>query len=396
MSLFKSLISRNNTFFQLVLFIIFLKFALLATGLVAYNTLIFSDKNYKANFNHPQNEKKHLIPLKTWDAQHYLYLAEKGYVKNSESNRFFPLYPLAIKAASFLTQNILVASYILSLIFSIGSGILLYKISILHFKIKEIATLSTVLLFVFPSAFFLSLPYTESLFLFLSLLFFYSLEIKKIKYTLLCSILLPLTRPTGILIIIPLFVYFFMYTKNLIQFKLPTFNKPIRFNVNTNYLFLLFPLFGILIYLLFQYLIQGNPTAGLEGHTFVSNWNVANLVDPGSMIRNLIGTKMSIHGFENSLIDRIFFVLFLCFLPYVYKTVPRHYFYFTLALGLIPLLGSFTSFTRYLLPAFPIFLCLAKLLYHPNRAFIKYSVLFLFFALQIVFFIMHILNYWVA
>ncbi|HEU0169701.1 MAG TPA: hypothetical protein VFS62_18150, partial [Chloroflexota bacterium] len=58
--------------------------------------------------------------------------------------------------------------------------------------------------------------------------------------------------------------------------------------------------------------------------------------------------------------------------------------------------GTFMSYPRYLLAAFPVFLCVALLLQDRRVKWLQPPLLFLFVMLQSLFVVMHALSYWVA
>lgn len=384
----------NNFYLRVIALAVLVKLILLLVGFVSYSNFPFSEINYTQNFHYPNHESNYIKPFKTWDAQHYLFLSEKGYTVGNESNRFFPLFPILISVVSFFLKNTLVSSYILVTVLSIISLILLYKLTQKLFPKKNIYWTTLLFLLSFPTAFYLSLPYSESLFLFLALAFFYTIETKKRLLSFAISFLLPLSRPTGILIIVPIF--YKVVKSSYKTLRIQTFNNPIKITFPRESLYLLGPMLGLLFYLFLNRILLGEFNAGISGISSIASWNLVNLFDPGSLIKNLLNTNLSIHGFQNSLIDRLFFVSFLVFLPAVYKKLPKQYFYYTLAIGLVPLLGSFTSYMRYILPAFPIFITLALLFSDSRMRFLKYIVLFIFFVFQMVLFSLHILNYWVS
>ena len=390
------IINNNSTVIGICIFVIVVKLALLLTGAFAFSYLPFAKTIYQSNFHYPTKESSYLLPFKTWDGAHYLYLAQKGYNTGQESNRFFPLYPALIVLVNFILHNVLVAAYFVSTLISLGCAILLYLLTLHLTKKREVAILSVVFLMSFPSAFFLSLVYSEGLYLFLSLLFFYLMEKNSIRLSLIPAILLPLTRPTGIFILFPMFFFILSKKKNKRQFKIPTFNRPIHVNFSPLYLMLCAPFLGVLIYFILMYIFLGNAFGGITGLSQVSNWNIVNILDPLSLLKTMLATHLSLHGFQNSLLDRSFFVLFVISLPFLYRKTSKAYFYFTLSLGLVPLFGSFTSYLRYLLPAFPLYILLAEYLLPEKRSLYRYSFIAIFLILQSIFFAMQILNYWVA
>lgn len=384
---------KRNNFIFLVAIFFGLKIIMLFTGAIAFSQLPYSQEGYKNNFHFPENEPKYITAFKTWDAQHYLFLSEAGYQKDQESNRFFPLYPLLINIISRIGLSNLLSSYLLSSFFSFGCIFLLFSLTKKIFADESIAFSSVFLFLAFPSAFFLSLPYTESLFIFLSLLFFYLLEKNKKLASFAASFLMPLTRPTGIFIEVPIF-FFALYQKKK-KLQIPTFNRKISFAFPASLFGLLFPLAGIIVYFLIMAYFLGDISIGIKGLNSQSSWNIANVFDPFSLLKNLVSPPYILHSFQKSVLDRIFFIFFLGMLPLVWKKLPRHYFYYTLVTGMVPIFGSFTSYTRYLLPAFPIFMALSFYLRGKLGNF-YYLTLFMFLFLQALLFVMHILNYWAA
>lgn len=392
----KNFFRKNKEVLNIVLAVFLIKITLIIVGIIAINTFPFEKKNYDMNFHFPKKENRSVSYLKTWDAQHYLFIAKFGYKENNESNRFFPLYPLAIWLFNNVIHNLPLSGLIVSNLFSILSAILLYKIVIIIFNNRAKAFWSVFFLFAFPTAFFLSAIYSESLFIFLILLFFYLIQKKKLLLSLIPAFLLPLSRPNGIFIILPLLTYIFLTKKHNLTFNFPTFNKPIKILFPLDYFLLIVPVLGIGFYFLLMYFFLKDPFAGFSGHALVSTWDPRILIDPASIVKNLFSANLVLHGFGNSIIDRVFFVLFLISLPFVYQKVPKPFFVYSLCIVLTPFLGSFMSYTRYVLMAFPVFIMLASYLDEDKYIGVRYSVVALFLMLQSIFFSMFILNYWVA
>jgi hypothetical protein len=113
-----------------------------------------------------------------WDARWYQQITEYGYQVGTGSDAFFPLYPLLTKIVSVLAfghdpgGHVVWAQLVVSSIaffFAIG---MLYKLVRLHVG-PVTARLTVLLLVFFPVGFFLLAPYTESLYLALSVGAFY-------------------------------------------------------------------------------------------------------------------------------------------------------------------------------------------------------------------------------
>lgn len=144
-----------------------------------------------------------LTGLQGWDGGHYLTIAGSGYGSERESFAFFPLLPLEIKGAAFLTGLSLdEAAWLIMIINASGliaAGSFFYRqIYKETDRVWEALFLSLCLPF---AGFFLTL-YTESIFLALSLLLltiiFYRPDLR--YFLPILAVPLTLVRPTGILV----------------------------------------------------------------------------------------------------------------------------------------------------------------------------------------------------
>jgi hypothetical protein len=106
-----------------------------------------------------------------WDAPHYLDLARAGYVAEGVESRwivFYPLYPWLVRLAGLLVRDHLIAAFLISALASIAVGLLLYWLARLDEE-EEAAQGAVFFLLIFPTAYFLHIGYTESLFLALTI-----------------------------------------------------------------------------------------------------------------------------------------------------------------------------------------------------------------------------------
>lgn len=102
-----------------------------------------------------------------WDAPHYLRLADVGYRPRGEDRFFivfYPGYPLAVRLASVVFRDLVLSALVVSAAASTGAAWLLYKLVRLDHD-HPTAWRAVVVLFAFPTAYYLAVPYTESLFL---------------------------------------------------------------------------------------------------------------------------------------------------------------------------------------------------------------------------------------
>jgi Gpi18-like mannosyltransferase len=102
-----------------------------------------------------------------WDAVQYLKIAENGYTAAGDDRFlivFFPLYPALVAAGQFIIRDYLLSAFLVTGIASIAAGLTLRSLVRLDFG-ERTARLAVVFLFIFPTSYFLHIPYTESLFL---------------------------------------------------------------------------------------------------------------------------------------------------------------------------------------------------------------------------------------
>lgn len=328
-----------------------------------------------------------LSSFMTWDSQHYLFLSDHGYRPDQESDRFYPLFPGLIHLGSTFFHNSFWGGIVISNIISLFAILLFYAFVKKHFD-EKVAFFSSLFLLAFPTGFYLSLIYSEGLFLLLTLCFFWFLYKEEYFVAGLFSFFLPLTRPVGIFITVPFaIVLLFSVWKKAAKNNMQLFKL----------LHVLWPFAGLCALFLFM-----NAKTGYAFETFLldkmvaGQWNAFNIFNPLIFLKSLFTFPLALHGFTNSIIDRVFFISFLISLPFLYRSVPKSLFFYAILMGGVPLFGSFMSYTRYLFMAFPIFILLGKLFIEKKNRFFLYSLLGLFIILQIVFIILHSLNYWVS
>ncbi|MBD3279639.1 MAG: hypothetical protein GF390_02920 [Candidatus Pacebacteria bacterium] len=152
-----------------------------------------------------------------WDSGWYLHLAKHSYQTANQGDptsinwAFFPLYPWLIKLSSWLvptqlrtTETWLILGIIISNLSLLLGLSLLYLLVKQIWKSPQIARLTIWYLLIFPTSFFLGTVYSEAVFFCLAVASFYLAYQQKWFLTALTASLLTLTRPLGILILMPL------------------------------------------------------------------------------------------------------------------------------------------------------------------------------------------------
>jgi hypothetical protein len=148
-----------------------------------------------------------LAPLARWDAVWYLRIADSGYGHSAPRAAFFPLYPLLVHSlavpAGGSEAALLIASYLVSLAAFLGALVVLYRLASLELG-RRFAAPTLLLLAVFPAALYFGAPYSESLFLLVSVGAFYAARSGHWAGAGACAAAASATRSAGLLLLIPL------------------------------------------------------------------------------------------------------------------------------------------------------------------------------------------------
>lgn len=135
------------------------------------------------------------------DGVWYLRLADEGWSTDDASAAFFPLYPLTVRAVGWvLPGDDLVAALLVSNVAFLGALLAVFALTAEAFG-ERIARRAIVVAAIFPTAFFFLAPYTESLFLLLSVLAFREARHDRWGRVAIFGALAALTRSVGILLI---------------------------------------------------------------------------------------------------------------------------------------------------------------------------------------------------
>ncbi len=344
----------------------------------------------------------------TWDIAHYLRLSQDGYEAGSHSCAFYPLWPAVIRVATTLTGGwpVLTSLLLTNALSVVGLG-LLYRLVQRHYG-SAISRDSFILLLAFPGALFFAFPYSESLYLVLLMLFFWSLKLRRWWWLAVAGFLLPLARPVGVFIVLPLAWFLFEQGRKARSHEIlgsdshvAPLNRGRRREsapacsdfrwsgltsaatrltamiAHRHWLLLLCPLLGYATYFGTMYAWTGNALEGFEAQrSYPNSPSISNILDVVGFLNALVNVH-TLDGMMDSALDRGFFLMFLALLPAVWK-VNRTWFWYTLPTGLIPALTSyFMSYRRYIIVLFPLFIVLAQLLAKGPRWMFWYYVVLL-------------------
>lgn len=150
-----------------------------------------------------------LSPLARWDATWFLGIARDGYDDGSGA-AFFPLYPLLVRVVALGSSDpraLLVAAYAVSLASFAGALYFLNRLAAIEIGPSR-ARAAVLLLALFPAALFFGAPYSESLFLLLSVGAFYAARTGRWAWAGALAAAASGTRSAGILLLAPLAVLY--------------------------------------------------------------------------------------------------------------------------------------------------------------------------------------------
>lgn len=136
-----------------------------------------------------------------WDAGWFERIARDGYDPADASAAFFPGYPVAIRVVTFATPlGQTGAALLASNLAFLGALIVLYALTAREYSV-EIARKTVLLLACFPASFFFFAPYSESLFLLLTLLTFWWIRGRRWGAGAAAGFGAALTRSIGVLLV---------------------------------------------------------------------------------------------------------------------------------------------------------------------------------------------------
>ncbi|MBU4370135.1 hypothetical protein KKG58_05290 [Patescibacteria group bacterium] len=318
-----------------------------------------------------------LVLFFRWDSFHYQQIALNGY--DSVNSVFFPLYPFLVKVVSYFVGP-LWSGFLISWTSLVLSLFVFYKILALRYSEEKMRQRAIALLIFSPFALFLAAFYTESLFLFLSLSFFYFLNKKKWLTASCFAFFACLTRNIGILL---LAVYLFQYWQ--------TFRTTgIRFKVKKQLFYTLIILLAPIFYSVFCYFKFGNQISFI---TEQSNWTSHVFSLPWNAFKKY--STFLINDYEGKIytIYQIFFkeigaflILLITSIYFLRRREWPYAIYGFLSALLFFCIVPMTSVNRYALVFFPIYIFLTDFFKKDLNWFILFFLSFIYFIFNLFIF----------
>ena len=326
-----------------------------------------------------------------FDGMHYLDIAKKGYSLYQQA--FFPFYPKLITLlAPWFNGRHLVAGWFISLLSSLISLFFFYKLIRLDFK-DNIAKRAILYLLFFPTAFFFSMVYTESLFFLFIIGSFYFARTKRWWLAGIFGALASATRLPGIFLFVALLVEWWQQQKaikgkwqpkNLTKSLLPIFLIPV----------------GLCCYMRFLSIGYGDPLMFAHVQTFFGAGRSADRIILLYQVfwryfKMLMTVDWQTLVYFVVILEFLSAVSFLFFIVSAYLRQWYSYFVFMLLALIAPTLtGTFSSLPRYVLVLFPGFILLA--LWAEKYRWLRILYPFLTIPLLIFCLLLFTRGYWVA
>jgi hypothetical protein len=359
-----------------------------------------------------------------WDGEWYLQIATQGYQPDDGSAAFFPLFPLCIKILGVLLGgtdfSYLLAGVLVSAFATIALFILFYELARRELR-QELAGRAVFYLAIFPTAFFFSAIYTESLFLALVIgTFLAARHWQKWWLAGLLAALAALTRSVGVALIVPLAWEWWRQNRPLKLNYAGNF-KGIQFNFSWDVVkprlklglwWVGLPVVALVGWAIGNWFIFGNPLTFTQvqaqppwNRSFAFPWSTL------SAAVQIFFTNRGADGFlpvgareDSNLIDFPFFVFFLlmflvaCWQCWRGKMPFSFLLYFGIGL-IFPLLSPnfklpLFSYPRFGLVLFPVFLMLAE--WSSSRRWVHYLYVYISLLLLSLFFVRFANWYWIA
>lgn len=319
-----------------------------------------------------QDKSLNLTNLRVhWDSFWYLKIIDQGYEYipgELASIAFFPLYPALIWTFSInqMIDPALIGWVISTIALGIGLVFLNKLVKEFHPNLEPLQVV--ILLLIFPTAFFLNSVYTESLFLTLSIIFFYFLFKKQYFLAAIFLSLASLCRINGLFLLIP---FLFEYLRD---FGLKNF-------INVNLLSIPVSLVGITSFMFYQYLKFGEPLAFFKaqmqwGRGFTLNPEHFNFVTPAS--------------FANLGTDLLFILISIVCGVLLLRVRVSYAAYVLASIIMAVSTGTLMSVSRFSLILFPIFILLASF---KNRGF-QFGWQLISILLLAIYTTLFVNNYW--
>ena len=315
-----------------------------------------------------------------FDTNWFLMIAVNGYADKA-STVYLPFYPFLIHWVGMIMPSALASAMLVSNLALVATLVVFYRIAKM-FSDDAGAKRVVAFLLLFPTAFFLSIAYTESLFLLLTLSAFYLAVRERWLWAIGLGVLAAFTRLQGVLLIIPLAWILWR------QYRASHRTYPAgRFTMCVLLLFAI-PL-ATFVFLALTNLSLIRAYEGELHARFVLPWD-----NMAALLNLVMSGQASFVDLLNLAITAGTGVMLFA----LWKKLPGEYVLYALAMWLAPLFRMTTtqplvSMARYALALFPMFILLGI---WGKHAWVNRAVVYLSFPLQLYLSAQFILWGWVG
>jgi hypothetical protein len=330
--------------------------------------------------------------LLRWDAGWYQAIALNGYSYSGDPHKwtsvvFYPLYPYLSRALAALT-GIWIGDALLIVSNLAALAAILALVRLLADRFGDAATLTTVaLLSFFPTSFFFSAGYTESLSLLLCVLFFLQLKTGNLPAAAGFAALATATRPTGIVLVpVLLWELWQRHGRDPRRFVLLALAAAI---VATS---------GLWLYMLYLGLAFGDPLLFSKGQAAWHGDDFWGRLWSALTLKPVRSISLRFRELRDA--DPFYFVAFAVLAILCWRRLSVSFALFASGVLLLPYLtlaggpSRFTSMHRFVLLAFPAFLVLALLC--EGRRWLAVSLIGLFAAGLFLYTALFSQAYWIV
>jgi hypothetical protein len=284
------------------------------------------------------------------DVVHYVTIAQDGYLRapfdisdrRSHEYAFFPLFPLLLWLLGHLTTDVILWSAALNNLFFFVALILLYKLTLEFGYDDSVARRTLFYLAAFPVSYFFSAPFTESLFVLLTVGSFYAAKRERWWLAGVIGLLASGTRLTGVFLLPALLVLSWQMYRS----------APIKKIAGL----LLIP-FGLFAYMFYSWWLSGDALAFKHASEAWNRKPEFFFIVP--VIKYVLSPQNVAGSWNVHLLNAA--CILLC-VACIYVLAKRREWAFALytLLSIIPPLSSgvMQSFERYTMGFFPVFIAL--------------------------------------
>jgi Gpi18-like mannosyltransferase len=303
-------------------------------------------------FHLPPQSHAFLEAWARYDACWYVTIAERGYrdpLGGNEDMRaaFFPLFPSLVAGVTRVVQPPLLAGLVIANACYLVFLLVLWALFARDWG-ERVADAAVWIYLLFPSAFFLSAPYSESVLLAVSAGAVLLARQRRWLGAGLLAALSTLARPLGVVAIVPVLAEYIAWRRGAAE-------APARLGA------IVAPVAAAaLVYVVLAWNVFGSALAVIDMQASVRG----SVGPPWQPFVEMWQTGPRLHGFNNSLVDAGLALAAIVSLPVLFATVPLGYACYALVVVLVPASQSLISFNRLLLPSFPHAALLARALEH--------------------------------